>query len=73
MEALLNKRSVQLSQRIMNQSEECAISGEYILPEYCSDIAVILKCFAYPHVQNRQWSGDQLLIDGAADIRAFFL
>lgn len=73
MEALLNKRSVQLSQRIMNQSEECAISGEYILPEYCSDIAVILKCFAYPHVQNRQWSGDQLMIDGAADIRVLYL
>lgn len=73
MEPLLKKRSVQLSQRIMDKSEECAISGEYILPEYCPDIAVILKCFAYPHVQNRQWSGDQLLIDGAADMRVLYL
>ena len=73
MDALVNKRSVQLPKRVLDRKEECGISGEYTLPEYCPDIAVVLKCFASPHIQNRQWSGDQLLVDGSADIRVLYL
>ena len=73
MESLLNTRSVRMSQRIMDRQEECPISGDYVLPEYCPDIAVILKCFAYPHIQSRQWSGEQLLLDGVVDVRMLYL
>lgn len=73
MDALVNKRAVQLPKRVLERSEECGISGEYTLPEYCPDIAVVLKCFAAPHIQNRQWSGEQLLVDGSADIRVLYL
>lgn len=73
MDALVNKRSVQLPKRVLDRKEECGIGGEYTLPEYCPDIAVVLKCFASPHIQNRQWSGEQLLVDGSADIRVLYL
>ena len=73
MEQLLNKRTVQMPKRMLNAHEECPISGEYVLPEYLSDIAAILKCFAYPRMQSRQWSGDQLLIDGMTVIRVLYM
>ena len=69
MEQLLKKKSVRLSGLAMDKQEECPISGEYTLPEYCPDVAVVLKCFAYPRILSRQWSGDQLLLDGNAVIR----
>lgn len=73
MEQLLKKRSVCLTGCALDKQEECPITGEYTLPEYCPDIAVILKSFAYPHIQNRQWSGEQLLLDGSAVIRVWYL
>lgn len=73
MEQMLKKSTVQTTQRVLNVQEECPISGEYVLPEYMSDVAVILKCFAYPRLQSRQWSGDQLLVDGNAIIRILYL
>lgn len=73
MEQLLKKRAHNITQCILDKQEECPISGEYILPEYCPDIAVVLKCFAYPHIQNRQWSGEQMLLDGNAVIRVLYL
>lgn len=73
MEPLLNMHSIRLSKRALDQQEECPITGEYVLPEYCQDIAVILKCFAYPRIQNRQWSSDQLLVDGTTVVRVLYL
>lgn len=73
MEQLLKKKSMRLTCCALDKQEECPISGEYTLPEYCPDVAVILKCFAYPHIQNRQWSGDQWLLDGTAVIRVLYL
>ena len=73
MEQLLKKKSVTLPVFVLDRQEECPISGEYTLPEYCPDVAVVLKCFAYPRIQNRQWSGDQWLLDGSAVIRVLYL
>ena len=73
MEQLLRKSTVQLTDLALDKQEECPISGEYSLPEYCPDVAVVLKCFADPRIQNRQWSGDQMLLDGNAVIRVLYL
>ena len=73
MEQLLRKSTVQLTGCALDRQEECPISGEYTLPEYCPDMAVVLKTFADPRIQNRQWSGDQLLLDGNAVIRVLYL
>lgn len=73
MEQLLRKSTVQLTGCVLDERQECPISGEYTLPEYCPDMAVVLKCFADPRIQNRQWSGEQLLLDGNTVIRVLYL
>ena len=73
MDNLLMKQSVQISRCVVNSREECGVSSEYSLPDYCPDIAVILKCLITPMIQNRQWSGDQLLIDGSVLFRVLYL
>lgn len=72
MEQLLNRQSVQMAHCCFSKQEEAPISGEYVLPEYCPDIAVILKCVAYPRLQNRQWSGEQWIVDGTAVIHVLY-
>ena len=73
MEQLLQKQIVKAGCCVLDHQEECAVVGEYSLPDYCPDIAVVLKCIVTPRVQNRQWSGDQLLLDGIAEIRVLYL
>lgn len=73
MEQWLKKKSFSMVRSVLDKQEECPISGEYVLPEYCPDVAVVLKCFAYPHIQNRQWSGERLLVDGSAVVRVLYL
>lgn len=73
MENLLKRQSVQISKCAVDSSEDCGVSGEYSLPDYCPNIAVILKCLVTPIVQNRQWSGGQLFIDGSALFRLLYL
>lgn len=72
MDKLLTKRAVRLARCDTMKQEDAPISGEYVLPEYCPDMAVVLKCFAYPRLQNRQWSGDQLMVDGIAVVRVVY-
>ena len=73
MENLLNKQSVQITRCVVDSREECGVSGEYSLPDYCPDMASILKCMATPSVQSRHWSGDQLMVDGMALFRVLYL
>lgn len=73
MENLLQERSVRMACNVMDAKEECTVSGECNLPDYCPDIAVVLKCRMTPYLQNRQWSGDQLLVDGMAQIWIMYL
>lgn len=73
MEQLLKKRPVTMTAYVGDKMEECPLSGEYTLPEYCPDVAVVLKCSAQPRIQNRQWSGDQLLLDGNAVVQVLYL
>lgn len=70
---MLKKEWVSTANLIMDTQEECPICSEFLLPDYCPDMALILKCFAYPRLQNRQWSGDKLLIDGSAVVRILYL
>lgn len=73
MEHLLNCEKISHTQCLLNGREECGYSGEYTLPEYYPDIAVVLKCIAEPRLQNRQFSGDKLLIDGTVNMRVLYL
>lgn len=73
MDNLLKRQPVSLSRYAIHCQEECVVSGEFTLPEYCPDIAMVLKCILTPCVQNRQWSGEQLLVDSMVNVRVLYL
>ena len=73
MDNLFKKQTVCLSHMVLDKQEECAVSGDFTLPEYCPDVSTVLKCLVTPRIQNRQWSGNQLLVDGMAAIRVLYL
>ncbi|MBQ8684188.1 MAG: DUF3794 domain-containing protein [Clostridia bacterium] len=73
MEQLLQKQIVSVGRCVLDCQEDCPVTADYTLPDYCPDIAVVLKCMVTPRVQNRQWSGEQLLLDGVAEIRVLYL
>jgi len=73
MESLLNFESVEHSRCLLDGMEECGFNGEYTLPEYCPDMAVVLKCWAEPRLQSRQFSADKLLLDGVVNLRVIYL
>ncbi|MBQ5841167.1 MAG: DUF3794 domain-containing protein [Clostridia bacterium] len=73
MDNLLKKQTVIVSRTAADSVQECTYSADYMLPEYCPDVAVVLKCLATPRVQNRQWSGEQLTLDGTVGLRVLYL
>jgi len=56
-----------------NCTAECPVDGDYLLPDYCPDIAAVLKCTMTPAVLARRISGDKLLVEGEAAIRVLYL
>ncbi|MBR5524929.1 MAG: DUF3794 domain-containing protein [Clostridia bacterium] len=73
MDNLLKKETIGITHYALDGCEECAISCEHTLPDYCPDIAAVLKCQVTPRIQNRQWSGDRLMLDGMAAVRVLYL
>lgn len=73
MDSRVQKQTVAAMVPLFPQNEELVISSDFVLPEYCPDIAVVLKCIVAPRIQNRQWSSGQLLLDGITVIRALYL
>ncbi len=56
-----------------NCAAECPVDGEYLLPDYCPDIAAVLKCTMTPAVLARRIGGDKLVVDGEATVRVLYL
>lgn len=73
MEQLLQRQKMTVTKLVLDATEEYIISGDYILPEYCPDVAVVLKCVVTPRLQSRRWSGDTFMVDGMAVVRILYL
>lgn len=73
MDNLLHYEPICYAKRRMDCVEECGYNGEYTLPEYCPDVAVVLKCIAEPRLQSRQYTGNSLLLDGMVNLRVIYL
>lgn len=56
-----------------NCAAECPVDGEYVLPDYCPDIAAVLKCTMTPAVLARRIGGDKLVVEGEATVRVLYL
>lgn len=52
---------------------ECPVDGEYLLPDYCPDMAAVLKCTMVPAVLARRIGGDKLVVEGEATVRVLYL
>lgn len=52
---------------------EQPVDGDFVLPDYCPDMAAVLKCTLTPVVQSRQTSTDRLLADGTVQIQVLYL
>lgn len=73
MEQLLQKEKIAITESVLDATEEYAISGDFILPEYCPDVAVVLKCVITPRLHNRRWNGDVFNAEGIAVVRILYL
>lgn len=73
MEQLLHRQKIAMTESVLDAAEEYAISGDFILPEYCPDVAVVLKCVITPQLHSRRWSGDTFTVDGMAVMRILYL
>lgn len=73
MEQLLQTQKMTITKSVLDATEEYVIGGDYILPEYCPDVAVVLKCIVTPRLQSRRWSGDTFMVDGMAVVRILYL
>ncbi len=73
MEQLLHKQRIAITESVLDVAEEYAISGDFILPEYCPDVAVVLKCVITPQLHSRRWNGDAFAVDGMAVMRILYL
>lgn len=52
---------------------EQPVDGDFVLPDYCPDIAAVLKCTLTAQPQSRQLSTDRLLVDGTVQIHVLYL
>ncbi len=73
MDNQLRRQTVSVIHPVLDKSEEYVLGGDFVLPEYCPDVAVVLKCMVTPYIHNRQWSNGQLLLDGVAAVRVLYL
>ncbi len=66
-------RAVPVNETLFDDFDERPVDCDFVLPDYCPDIAAVLKCTLKPVIQSKQLSGDRLLVDGQATIRVMYL
>ncbi len=73
MQQLLQKQPVAVIKPRLDATAEYVLSGDFMLPEYCPDVAVVLKCVVTPYIHSRRFNGDMLMLDGVAAVRVLYL
>lgn len=73
MDLLTQKNSFNTIEKAADQTTEQSIDTQISLPEYCSDIRKILKCFVIPNIFACGISGDRATADGEAVIRVMYV
>lgn len=73
MEFRVTDTAVSVCDVLADTMSELPVDGDFVLPEYCPDVAAVLKCTLTPLVQSRQMSTDRLLADGVVQVRVLYL
>ena len=69
---VMNK-AISVPETLFDDFDERPVDCDFVLPDYCPDIAAVLKCTLKPVIQSKQLSGDRLIADGQAIIRVMYL
>lgn len=73
MDFRVNETVYTTCEAVVNAVSEQPVDGDFVLPEYCPDMAAVLKCHLTPTVQSRQLSGDRLIVEGMVGLRVLYL
>ncbi len=73
MEFRATEKAVPVCETVVNAVSELPVDGDFILPEYCPDVATVLKCHMTVTVQSRQLSGDRYMVDGTVLLGVLYL
>ena len=66
------KQSVSVNDCLFNQTVEQPIDLELPLPDYCPDIARVMKCKAIPRVGAKGLNGQNLSVEGTVTIHVIY-
>lgn len=72
MELNLQENLFSINKSVFNSCQETSVSLEINLPDYCTDIAKILKCTATPEVTSKSASGNRVTVDGNVMINIIY-
>lgn len=73
MELDIKKQKLNLSECQFQQKSEQTVDLEINLPDYCSDIKRILKCFVTPGLSSVQTAGDRITAKGDVLVRLLYV
>lgn len=66
-------KDIPVSVSLMDHTNEHPVDSSFVLPDYCADIAAVLKCMMVPVIQSKQVTTDRLMVDGSVVIRVLYL
>lgn len=73
MDLKIKERELCTSELLLDTFDEKPVDYDFVLPEYCPEMAAVLKCTLCPVVSGSQWNGDRLIADGQVWIRVLYL
>ena len=73
MDLKVMNKAISTSETLFDDFDERPVDCDFVLPDYCPDIAAVLKCTMKPVVQSKQLSGDRMILDGTVMIRVMYL
>ena len=72
MELNLQKQTITINEIVCNEVVEQAIECDAMLPDYCPDIAKILKCSVSTSIGAAAQSGERISVEGTAQIKVYY-
>lgn len=73
MEFQVIEQELSVCETLLDTFSEQPVDMDFVLPDYCPDIAAVLKCTLEATIQSRQQNGDRLTADGTATVRVLYL
>ncbi|MBR4868872.1 MAG: DUF3794 domain-containing protein, partial [Clostridia bacterium] len=72
MDFTVEKQIIQTKDEIKNEIREYPLDCEVVIPDYCPDIARVLKCRAIPSVAGVRFTNDMAIVEGTVLIMLLY-